>query len=119
MNALDDDEALNEAAYFDRLAELADRRAAAREGGGNKAQALHRSRGKLTVRERIDALLDPGSPFLELADLAGAGLHEGVPPRTGHRHRRGQRAAGHGHCQRRHGQGRHLFRHHLQEACAR
>ena len=80
MNTVDDDAALNEAAYFDRLANLADRRAAAREGGGDKAQALHRSRGKLTVRERIDALLDPGSPFLELADLAGAGLHEGVPP---------------------------------------
>ena len=83
MNTVDDDAALNEAAYFDRLANLADRRAAAREGGGNKAQALHRSRGKLTVRERIDALLDPGSPFLELADLAGAGLHEGVPPGAG------------------------------------
>ena len=83
MNTVDDDAALNEAAYFDRLANLADRRAAAREGGGDKAQALHRSRGKLTVRERIDALLDPGSPFLELADLAGAGLHEGVPPGAG------------------------------------
>ena len=80
MNAPDDDAALNDAAYYERLADLAARRAAARAGGGEKAQALHRSRGKLTVRERIDALLDPGSPFLELADLAGAGLHEGVPP---------------------------------------
>jgi 3-methylcrotonyl-CoA carboxylase beta subunit len=81
--ALDDDAGLNEAAYRLRLDELATRRAAARVGGGDKAQALHRSRGKLTVRERIDALLDPGSPFLELADLAGAGLHEGVPPGAG------------------------------------
>ncbi|MGE5115721.1 MAG: acyl-CoA carboxylase subunit beta [Betaproteobacteria bacterium] len=80
MNAPDDEPALNEAAYRERLDDLAARRAAARAGGGEKAQALHRSRGKLTVRERIDALLDPGSPFLELADLAGAGLHEGVPP---------------------------------------
>ena len=80
MSAPDDDAALNDAAYYERLADLAARRAAARAGGGEKAQALHRSRGKLTVRERIDALLDPGSPFLELADLAGAGLHEGVPP---------------------------------------
>ncbi|MFO1221497.1 MAG: carboxyl transferase domain-containing protein [Burkholderiaceae bacterium] len=32
------------------------------------------------MRERIDALLDAGSPFLELADLAGAGMHDGVPP---------------------------------------
>jgi 3-methylcrotonyl-CoA carboxylase beta subunit len=80
VSAPDDDAALNDAAYYERLADLAARRAAARAGGGEKAQALHRSRGKLTVRERIDALLDPGSPFLELADLAGAGLHEGVPP---------------------------------------
>ena len=79
----DDDAALNEAAYRALLDDLAARRAAAREGGGAKAQALHRGRGKLTVRERIDALLDPGSPFLELADLAGAGLHEGVPPGAG------------------------------------
>jgi 3-methylcrotonyl-CoA carboxylase beta subunit len=80
---VDDDAALNEAAYRALLDDLAVRRAAAREGGGAKAQALHRGRGKLTVRERIDALLDPGSPFLELADLAGAGLHEGVPPGAG------------------------------------
>jgi len=80
---LNDDAALNEAAYRQRLDDLAKRRAEARIGGGDKAQALHRGRGKLTVRERIDALLDPGSPFLELADLAGAGLHEGVPPGAG------------------------------------
>ncbi len=74
------DDELNDRAYRALLADLAQRRAAARAGGGDKAQALHRSRGKLTVRERIDALLDAGSPFLELADLAGAGMHDGVPP---------------------------------------
>ncbi|MFO1298563.1 MAG: carboxyl transferase domain-containing protein [Rubrivivax sp.] len=73
---IDTDDELNERAYRELLADLAQRRAAARAGGGDKAQALHRSRGKLTVRERIDALLDAGSPFLELADLAGAGMHE-------------------------------------------
>ena len=38
-----------------------------REGGGERAMALHRQRGKLLARERIDALLDPGAPFLELS----------------------------------------------------
>ncbi|MCC7458290.1 MAG: methylcrotonoyl-CoA carboxylase [Nitrospira sp.] len=80
---LDDDAALNAAAYRVLLDDLAQRRAGARAGGGDKAHALHRSRGKLAVRERIDALLDPGSPFLELAELAGAGLHDGVAPGAG------------------------------------
>lgn len=39
-------------------------------GGGESAVAKHRSRGKLLARERIDAILDPGSPFLELSALA-------------------------------------------------
>ncbi len=83
MTTVAEDAALNEAAYRGLLAELTRRRADARAGGGDRAQALHRSRGKLTARERIDALLDTGSPFLELADLAGAGMHEGVPPGAG------------------------------------
>ncbi|MDR1076194.1 MAG: methylcrotonoyl-CoA carboxylase [Xanthomonadaceae bacterium] len=41
-----------------------------REGGGAKAQQRHVARGKLLVRDRIDTLLDPGSPFLEIAPLA-------------------------------------------------
>ncbi|HHQ4828525.1 MAG: methylcrotonyl-CoA carboxylase subunit beta, partial [Pseudomonas aeruginosa] len=40
------------------------------EGGGSAAQARHSARGKLLVRERINRLLDPGSPFLELSALA-------------------------------------------------
>ena len=46
--------------------DLQARVAEARQGGGGKYQERHTSRGKLLVRERIDALLDPGSPFLEL-----------------------------------------------------
>ena len=42
-------------------------------GGGEKAIARHRDRGKLPVRERVELLLDPDSPFLELATLAGYG----------------------------------------------
>jgi 3-methylcrotonyl-CoA carboxylase beta subunit len=45
-------------------------------GGGERYQQRHRDRGKLLVRERIDALLDPGSPFLELSQLAALGVYE-------------------------------------------
>ncbi|CAJ0596634.1 unnamed protein product [Cylicocyclus nassatus] len=41
------------------------------EGGGEKARALHKSRAKMLARERINALLDPGTSFLELSQLAG------------------------------------------------
>ncbi|MGD8580783.1 MAG: carboxyl transferase domain-containing protein, partial [Lysobacterales bacterium] len=46
-----------------------------RQGGGERYQQRHRERGKLLVRERIDALLDPGSPFLELSQLAAHGMY--------------------------------------------
>lgn len=50
------------------------------EGGGSKAQQRHLSRGKLLPRQRIDALLDPGSPFLEIAPLAAHEVYgEDVP----------------------------------------
>ena len=45
----------------------------AMEGGGQKARLKHTARGKLLARERIDTLLDQGSPFLELSTLAGKG----------------------------------------------
>ena len=46
------------------------------EGGGERYVARHRERGRLLVRERIDLLLDPGSPFLELSPLAGWGTDD-------------------------------------------
>ena len=51
------------------------------QGGGDKAVERHTSRGKLFVRDRINQLLDPGSPFLELSQLAGYRLYgkEEVP----------------------------------------
>jgi 3-methylcrotonyl-CoA carboxylase beta subunit len=42
---------------------------------GDKAVAKHRARNKLTARERIDALVDQGSPFMELSQLAGHELY--------------------------------------------
>ncbi|MCA2216589.1 acyl-CoA carboxylase subunit beta [Jidongwangia harbinensis] len=60
-------------AMLDALDEVAAEHATAVAGGGEKAVARHHARGKLTVRERIELLLDLDSPFLELAALAGYG----------------------------------------------
>jgi len=53
------------------------------EGGGAKAREKHVARGKLLPRERIRALLDPGSPFLELSPLAAHGMYDGAAPAAG------------------------------------
>jgi acetyl-CoA carboxylase carboxyltransferase component len=52
-------------------------------GGGDEAVARHRSRGKLTARERVDLLVDPGSAFLELGALAAWGMYGGDAPGAG------------------------------------
>ena len=63
------------------VAELQERRtAAARQGGGRSTSQRHREQGKLPVRERIDKLLDPGSPFLELSPLAAWDLYDNEAP---------------------------------------
>ncbi|MEU6122970.1 carboxyl transferase domain-containing protein [Streptomyces sp. NPDC047123] len=58
---------------LERLAELSAEQAKALEGGGEKYVARHRKRGKLLARERIELLLDPDTPFLELSPLAAWG----------------------------------------------
>ncbi|HZN22292.1 MAG TPA: carboxyl transferase domain-containing protein [Gaiellaceae bacterium] len=65
------------------VAELRERTALVAAGGGEKAVERHRSRGKLTARERIDRLVDPGSAFLELNALAAWGLYDGDAPSAG------------------------------------
>jgi 3-methylcrotonyl-CoA carboxylase beta subunit len=57
--------------------------AKAAQGGGEKARAKHTERGKLLPRERIRALLDPGSPFLELSPLAAHGMYDDAAPCAG------------------------------------
>ncbi|GHH54131.1 carboxyl transferase domain-containing protein [[Pseudomonas] boreopolis] len=52
-------------------------------GGSEAARAKHTARSKLLVRERIDALLDPGSPFLEIAPLAAHGMYDDAVPCAG------------------------------------
>jgi acetyl-CoA carboxylase carboxyltransferase component len=65
------------------VAELRARTALVRQGGGAKYLQRHREQGKLPVRERLDKLLDPGSPFLELSPLAGWELYDGDAPGAG------------------------------------
>ena len=52
-------------------------------GGSPKARERHVKRGKLLPRERIDALIDPGSPFLELSPLAANGMYDDESPGAG------------------------------------
>ena len=53
------------------------------QGGGARAQERHKSRGKLLPRERLNAVLDPGSPFLELSQLAAYRVYEDDVPGAG------------------------------------
>ncbi len=112
--------AANREAQLALARELRERLAAAALGGPEKSRERHVARGKLLPRERIDQLLDDGSPFLEIAPLAANGMYNDDSPGAGV-------IAGiglvHGRqvlvdLQRRHRQGRHLLPHDREEAPA-
>jgi len=63
--------------------ELRERIRTARQGGGEKYRARHEAQGKLFVRDRIDRLLDEGSPFLELSPLAAFDVYDDETPGAG------------------------------------
>ncbi|MGB8521261.1 MAG: carboxyl transferase domain-containing protein [Candidatus Tumulicola sp.] len=65
------------------VAQLRDRLAAVRAGGGEEAIAKHRKRNKLTARERIERLVDAGSGFLEFSALAATDMYAGDSPSAG------------------------------------
>src|SRR5688572_16351389 len=65
------------------VAEYRERVAQVRQGGGPKYLQRHREQGKLPVRERIEKLLDPGSPFLELSSLAAWEMYDNEAPAAG------------------------------------
>ena len=64
-------------------ADLRRRLEAAGKGGSEQAVALHRGRGKFLPRERIERLLDPDTPFLELSALAAGGMYGDEVPSAG------------------------------------
>jgi 3-methylcrotonyl-CoA carboxylase beta subunit len=65
------------------VADLRDKVAQAASGGPEEARAKHSARGKLLPRERVRTLLDPGSPFLEIGQLAAYGMYGGEAPGAG------------------------------------
>src|SRR6476620_7234659 len=75
--------AANREAQLGLARELKERLAATALGGPEKSRERHVARGKLLPRERIDRLLDDGSPFLEIAPLAAEGMYDGDSPGAG------------------------------------
>ncbi len=73
----------NQAHYEGLMADLHKHLESVRAGGSADALALHKQRGKLTARERISTVLDPGSPWLELSPLAAFGLYDNQVPSAG------------------------------------
>lgn len=75
--------AANQAALKSIVDTFKERQAQAREGGGADAVSKHRSRGKMTARERIQAVIDPGTEFLEFSSLAATDMYDGDAPAAG------------------------------------
>src|SRR5581483_11137287 len=73
----------NAAAMQSAVADLQERLRVAQSGGSEESVQRHRRRGKLLPRERIDLLLDPGSPFLELSPLAAWAMYDDEAPAAG------------------------------------
>jgi 3-methylcrotonyl-CoA carboxylase beta subunit len=73
----------NREAMLALVAELRQKNEIARRGGGDEALKRHQSRGKMFVRDRIAALIDPGTPFLEFSTLAANGLYRDEVPGAG------------------------------------
>jgi 3-methylcrotonyl-CoA carboxylase beta subunit len=80
LNARSADFQANAAALREQVQDLAVQLAKVAAGGGEAARAKHVARGKLPPRERVQMLLDPGTPFLELAPLAALAMY---PDRDG------------------------------------
>jgi 3-methylcrotonyl-CoA carboxylase beta subunit len=66
----------NAAKMADLVAQLRERTHVASLGGNEQSRQRHTARGKLLPRERVERLLDPGTPFLELSALAATGLYD-------------------------------------------
>ena len=65
------------------VADLHKKLDAVRQGGPERAREKHTKAGKLLPRERVERLLDPGSPFLEIAPLAALDLYDNDAPSAG------------------------------------
>src|SRR6478752_6019924 len=77
------DKESNREAMQQLVNELRNKLDAAKKGGGDSAVKRHKERGKMFVRDRIDALLDPDTPFLETSALAANGMYNDEAPAAG------------------------------------
>ncbi len=68
---------------LDLVKQMQDRKETVRQGGGPKSTEKHKSRGKLTARERVEKLIDPGSHFLEFSTFAGFNMYDNKAPGAG------------------------------------
>jgi acetyl-CoA carboxylase carboxyltransferase component len=73
----------NRAAMQELVAELRSKLDAVRRGGGESAVKRHKERGKMFVRERIESVIDPGTPLLEFSALAASGMYDDEAPCAG------------------------------------
>jgi 3-methylcrotonyl-CoA carboxylase beta subunit len=83
LNPRSDEFKANAAAMRALTADLREKITEAAAGGGTEARAKHAARGKLLPRDRVQLLLDPGTPFLELSQLAAFGMYDGAAPAAG------------------------------------
>ncbi len=83
LNPRSDDFKAHAAHMRTLVSDLQVRLAQVAQGGGDVARARHTARGKLLPRDRVDRLLDPDTPFLELAPLAGLNLYDNAAPGGG------------------------------------
>ncbi|WP_290369632.1 carboxyl transferase domain-containing protein, partial [Cupriavidus taiwanensis] len=83
LNARSESFRTNAQAMQDLVADLQQKIAKLAEGGGAAARDKHLSRGKLLPRERVQQLLDPGTPFLELSQLAAYDMYDDAAPGAG------------------------------------
>jgi len=83
LNPRSDDFKTNAAAMEEQVGALRSAVAEVKRGGPERARAKHLERGKLLPRDRVRTLVDPGSPFLELSQLAAWGQHDGEVPSGG------------------------------------
>src|SRR5918993_127743 len=83
FNARSDEVHANAQAMRAQVADLKDKVTAIAAGGGEQARTKHIARGKLLPRDRVQMLLDPGTPFLELSQLAAFGMYDDAAPSAG------------------------------------
>src|SRR6478672_11574081 len=83
LNPRGEDFQANAAAMQAVVDDLRARVAAMAKGGGEAASAKHVARGKLLPRDRVQMLLDPGTPFLEFSQLAAYEMYDGAAPAAG------------------------------------